>query len=277
MHKNSTLLFRIGLTCAGVAVAVFSTWASQTPASHAHSTPASAALNILLMFKRAFPVHHASGQLSSAVPLQGRRFFLSTAAAAAVAGAASGFAPLPASAFIAGTDEEKSGLVVLRVAEVCSFQEKLLRTLAACADPKTKDAKDQFGNRYCGGEAYAVNPYQIVFGTGLMLKNGNLDGNLKLMIYTDVPRPQRKAAIAQGIEIMNIFTKLSNTASQYKEFDDKDYILIADIYKEARQELARFFDYLPEEAQSRFYGFAEDVRKYEEKVSSEDGIVRMGS
>ena len=112
-------------------------------------------------------------------------------------------APLPASAFIAGTDEEKSGLVVLRVAEVCNFQEKLLRSLAACANPSTQDAKDQFGNPYCGGEAYSVNPVQIVFGTGVMLRNANLDGNLKLMIYTEVPEPQRRAAVSQGVKIMN--------------------------------------------------------------------------
>ena len=33
---------------------------------------------------------------------------------------------------------------------------------------------------------YSVNPMQISFGTGLMLKNSNLDGNLKLMIQTEV-------------------------------------------------------------------------------------------
>ena len=87
----------------------------------------------------------------------------------------------PASAFIAGEDEEKSGLVVLRVAEVCNFQEKLLRSLAACANPAQADEKDQFGNPYCGGEAYSVNPTQIVFGTGVMLRNANLDGNLKVL------------------------------------------------------------------------------------------------
>ena len=38
---------------------------------------------------------------------------------------------------------------------------------------------------------YSVNPAQISFGTGLMLKNSNLDGNLKLMIRTEVPFPVR--------------------------------------------------------------------------------------
>ena len=52
-------------------------------------------------------------------------------------------------------------------------------------------------------------------------------------------------------------------------------MIIADIYQDARQQLARFFDYLPAEAQARFYNYAKDVREYEEKVSAEDGIERM--
>ncbi len=48
-------------------------------------------------------------------------------------------------------------------------------------------AADQFGNLYCEGEAYGVNPVQIAFGTGIMLKNSNLDGNMRLMIRTEVP------------------------------------------------------------------------------------------
>ena len=81
------------------------------------------------------------------------------AAAAAVFGL---YGPAPSSvpraeAFVAGTDEEISGLVVLRAAEVCQFQEKLLRQVAACtkyrkdkaAGLAAKDATDQFGNSYC--------------------------------------------------------------------------------------------------------------------------------
>lgn len=71
------------------------------------------------------------------------------------------------------------------------------------------------------------------------------------------------------------FNGLVNTASSYKTFEDADYLVIADIYKDARQQLARFFDYLPSEAQDRFYNYAKDVREYEEKISAEDGIERM--
>ena len=95
------------------------------------------------------------------------------------------------------------------------------------------------------------------------------------MIYTEVPKQKRELAIKQGVKIMNCFNKLVNTAVEYTDFDDKDYIVIADIYREARQELARFFDYLPQESQDRFYNYAKDVREYEEKITAEDGIERM--
>ena len=55
----------------------------------------------------------------------------------------------------------------------------------------------------------------------------------------------------------------------------KDLLVVADIYAEARERLARFFDFLPPASQERFYNYADSVRKYEEKVSSEDGIDRM--
>ena len=166
--------------------------------------------------------------------------------------------PSRAAAFVAGADEEVSGLVVLRVAEVCAFQEKLLRTLATCGNGKPltgKDAPvDQFGNAYCG-EAYSVNPVQIVFGTGLLLRNSNLDGNLKLMIRQEVPKTKRDAAVKDAVVIMNTFNKLVNTASTYTTFEGADLLVIADIYSEARQYLARFFDFLPPEAKDRFYNY----------------------
>jgi len=75
--------------------------------------------------------------------------------------------------------------------------------------------------------------------------------------------------------IMNTFNNLVNTAGKYDEFESADMTLIADIYSDARSQLARFFDYLPEDAKGRFYNYAEDVRQYEEKVSKENGIDRM--
>ena len=183
--------------------------------------------------------------------------------------------PQAASAFVAGTDEETSGLVVLRVAEVCDFQEKLLRTIAKCSGPNAKELVDQFGLPYCGGDAYSVSPGQILFGTGLMLRNSNLDGNLKLMIRTEVPSAQRDAATGDAVKIMNTFNKLIEESKKFQEFQPNDLVYVADIYAEARKRLAKIFDYLPREAQAKYYNFAEDVRKYEEEDSREGGIERM--
>lgn len=222
--------------------------------------------------------------------------------------------PRGAGAFVAGKDEEISGLVVLRVAEVCDFQEKLLRQLAACSALKQspgllnrkKTPADQFGNAYCEGEAYSVNPVQISFGTGILLKNANLDGNLKvirpppppqprpapprrrttasprlasprqLMIRDEVPKAQREAAVSSAVRIMNTFNELANCQNAYGvAFDDAGMLAVAEVYADARRQLARFFDFLPAEAQSRFFNYAAGVREYEEEFSKEGGIERM--
>jgi len=215
----------------------------------------------------------------------GRRAF-ATAAATAASGLLLGgpAGQQPAHAFIAGTDEEISGLVVLRVAEVCQFQEKLLRQLAACtalqeAKKKGKTSAvvaDQFGNAYCEGEAYSVNPVQITFGTGILLRNSNLDGNMRLMIRTDVPRAQRDGAASAAAAIMNTFNELANVQATYGvEFTNADMLAVADIYSQARKQLARFFDYLPRDAKDQFYNYNTAVRQYEEKDLQEEGIERM--
>ena len=164
---------------------------------------------VLLMLASSWlPPSHAPPQLN----LRDRRGFLLGGASAAAAGILS---PVrAASAFVAGTDDEVSGLVVLRVAEVCNFQEKLLRTIATCSKPNAGKLLDQFGLPYCGeSAAYSVNPSQILFGTGLLLKNSNLDGNMKLMISQDVPRKQRQDAVKDAVAIMNTFNNLVKVAA----------------------------------------------------------------
>jgi len=190
------------------------------------------------------------------------------------------FSGVSAKAFVAGDDQEVSGLVVLRVAEVCQFQEKLLRSLAQCQamglmGVNNPDMADQFGNSYCEGETYAVNSQQIIFGTNVMLKNSNLDGNMRLMIYSEIDEDKRDSATEAAVNIMNTFNKLIKTAAEYNQMKGGEYIVIADLYSSARNQLARFFNLLPQESQDKFYGYADAVRKYEEKVSKEDGIERM--
>ena len=101
-------------------------------------------------------------------------------------------------------------------------------------------------------------------------------GNMRLMIRQEVPRAKRKDAITEAVAIMNTFNRLVETANTYEAaLEPSDYIVFADIYADARQRLARFFDYLPDKSKRRFYNYASQVRDYEEKVSSEDGIARM--
>ncbi len=85
--------------------------------------------------------------------------------------------------------EERSGLVVLRVAEVCNFQEKILRAVV------NKDIDAEIG------------PLQIVFGTQILLKNSNIAGNMKLMIETEIPRAKRR--LGMFIQIL-LFKTLIN-------------------------------------------------------------------
>ena len=203
------------------------------------------------------------------LPKLDRRSLFTAAAAAATN-------PNAANAFVAGTDNEVSGLVVLRIAEVCEFQEKLMRTIAKCQQPNAKTLVDQFGLPYCGEEAsYTVSPGQIMFATGIMLKNSNLDGNLKLMIREEVPARERENAINDAVIIMNTFNSLIARCQGLQVFEQNDLVEVADIYGDARRKLAKFFDYLPTGSKDKFYGFAADVRKYEEKESSEGGIERM--
>ena len=56
---------------------------------------------------------------------------------------------------------------------------------------------------------------------------------------------------------------------------DTDMLQVADVYRDARQQLARFFDYLPAEAKDRFYNYNQAVTQYEQKELAEEGIERM--
>jgi hypothetical protein len=203
----------------------------------------------------------------------------------ALIGALTGSHGSAASAFIAGQDEEVSGLVVLRIAEVCQFQEKLLRQLAACSTQKKRKsevgragggAADQFGNLYCEGEAYSANPIQISFGTGIMLRNSNLDGNMRLMIRTEIPKARRDDAARSAAACINTMSKLASTQDIYgTSFTDEQMLEVADLYSLARSQLAAFFDYLPEDSKSRFFNYNAAVRQYEERELEADGIQRM--
>jgi len=98
---------------------------------------------------------------------------------------------------------------------------------------------------------------------------------MRLMIYSEIDEDKRDSATEAAVNIMNTFNKLIKTAAEYNQMKGGEYIVIADLYSSARNQLARFFNLLPQESQDKFYGYADAVRKYEEKVSKEDGIERM--
>ena len=44
-------------------------------------------------------------------------------------------------------------------------------------------------------------------------------------------------------------------------------IEVADLYKGMRQQLAELFDLMPDNAQSRYFGYMSDVTQYEKKIA----------
>uniref|UniRef100_A0A7S2EFN9 Uncharacterized protein n=1 Tax=Ditylum brightwellii TaxID=49249 RepID=A0A7S2EFN9_9STRA len=135
--------------------------------------------------------------------------------------------------------EERSGLVVLRVAEVAQFQEKILRAVASGAV-----------------EDVTVTPQQIVFGTQILLRNSNLGGNMKLMIDNEVPRKLRKEAVNNAVKTMNTIQSISTTAGKIQRpFEKEEMIQIADLYRDVRLQLNQMYEYLPPAEKSKYYGY----------------------
>mmetsp|Transcript_19210 Transcript_19210/g.29122 ORF Transcript_19210/g.29122 Transcript_19210/m.29122 type:complete len:282 (-) Transcript_19210:90-935(-) len=146
--------------------------------------------------------------------------------------------------------EEVSGLIVLRVAEVASFQERLLRAFAEGVD---------FG--------VPVTWQQFAFGTEILLRNTNLDGNLKLMIETEVPRSRRREAAQSAADVMNGIQDIAKFAIEGAQggidLKPKDAVLLADLYASLQGKLLRLFAYLPMEIQDKYQGYAKILRDFE--------------
>lgn len=160
--------------------------------------------------------------------------------------------------------EERSGLVVLRVAEVANFQEKILRAVAK------------------GDLDFAVSPQQIAFGTQILLRNSNLDGNMKLMIYNEVPRDRREEAIKNAVKSMNgLQTILSEATETQRPFENDDLIHFADMYRDVRLQLNNMYECLPPKEKSKYYGYFMAVTEYEKKIAEGtynpdvDGILKL--
>lgn len=147
--------------------------------------------------------------------------------------------------------EEKSGLVVLRVAEVAQFQEKILRSVA-------------------NGEleGVKVSPMQFVFGTQILLKNSNLDSNMKLMIYNEIPKSKRDLAIKNSVNSMNILQDIIVYANNIKrDFEIDEMYELANMYLKLRINLNELYEYLPQKEKDKYYGYFVKVTEYEKKIA----------
>lgn len=146
--------------------------------------------------------------------------------------------------------EERSGLVVLRVAEVAQFQEKILRAVVN------------------GDIDAVVSPQQIAFGTQIMMRNSNLDGNMKLMIYNEIPRRKRKNAIEKAVNTMNTLQDIVAKATRIDHpFTNMEMLEIADMYRYARLELNEMYEYLEPKEKDKYYGYFMKVTEYEKKIA----------
>lgn len=146
--------------------------------------------------------------------------------------------------------EERSGLVVLRVAEVAQFQEKILRAVAN------------------GGIDVVVTPQQIVFGTQILLRNSNIAGNMQLMIDTEVPRKSRNEARRNAVVAMNTLQSISTTAAKIQRpFTNDEMIEVADLYRSVRLQLNSMYEYLPPKEKEKYYGYFMAVTEYEKKIA----------
>lgn len=206
-----------------------------------------------------------AGNVESSSTSTGRRAFLSAAMATIGTGA---FAVQPSHAEKLGDvvegegntyenpnipagPEERSGLVVLRVAEVAQFQEKILRAVV------NGDLPD-----------VTVSPQQIVFGTKILLKNSNLACNMRLMIDQEVPRQRRAEASRNAATCMNTLQEIYTTADNIQRpFNSKEMILIADLYRDVRIQLNSLYEYLPQKEKDKYYGYFVAVTEYEKKIA----------
>lgn len=189
-----------------------------------------------------------------------RQWFSQSAARVSAVAAAAGLA-LPVAPALADEGyenpnipagpEERSGLVVLRVAEVAQFQEKILRAVL------NGDLPD-----------VVVTPQQIVFGTQILIRNSNLAGNMKLMIEDEVPRKNQREATVRAANTMNALQKLSSTAAQIKrDLSPADYEELANLYRLVRVELNSLYELLGSKEREKYYGYFVAVTEYEKKIA----------
>jgi len=161
--------------------------------------------------------------------------------------------------------EERSGLVILRIAEVAQFQEKILRAVASGAITGT-----------------TVTPQQIVFGTQILLRNSNIAGNMQLMIKYEIPRKLRTDASRSAAKAMNTIQLISSTAAKIERpFTEEEMVEMADLYRILRVQLNDMYEFLPKAEKDKYYGYFVAVTEYEKKIAEGvynpelDGVLKL--
>lgn len=150
--------------------------------------------------------------------------------------------------------EERSGLVILRVAEVAQFQEKLLRAISNGSITGT-----------------TITPQQIVFGTQILLRNSNISGNMQLMIRYEIPKKERTNASRCAAKAMNTIQLISTTAAKIQRpFTNEEMVEIADMYRNLRVQLNNMYEFLPRAEKDKYFGYFMAVTEYEKKIA--DGV-----
>jgi hypothetical protein len=153
---------------------------------------------------------------------------------------------------IPSAPEERSGLVVLRVAEVAQFQEKILRAIV------NGDLK-----------GVTVTPMQFAFGTQILLQNSNLDGNMKQMINEEISKTYRESAIKHAVSAMNTLQDIAKYSSSItRDFEPLEMVALADMYKQVRVNLNELYEYLPPKEKEKYYGYFASVTEYEKKIAN---------
>ena len=144
-----------------------------------------------------------------------------------------------------------AGLIVLRVAEVAQFQEKILRAIL------NGDLKD-----------VVVTPQQIVFGTQILLRNSDIAGNMQLMIDNEMKKKDQKQARIVAANVMNALQKVSSTAAQIeRELSPADYDELANLYRLVRVELNTLYELLPTMEKQKYDNYFVQVTEYEKKIA----------
>ena len=144
-----------------------------------------------------------------------------------------------------------AGLIVLRVAEVAQFQEKILRAIL------NGDLKD-----------VVVTPQQIVFGTQILLRNSDIAGNMSLMIDNEMKKKDQKKARIVAANVMNALQKVSSTAAKIeRELSPADYDELANLYRLVRVELNTLYELLPTMEKQKYDNYFVQVTEYEKKIA----------